>query len=120
MRIRTGEIKFMAVAALNLFILTLVLLFTEPSKVPLALLLLPFICLGLSIYSICSILLTRLIRAERLSPTQRIMPAIVSLIIVIILLLQSVSQFTWKDAAILAMLVAVICFYLWRADFLKK
>lgn len=95
------------------------LMFTDPGKGSLALLLVPFMLLGAFVYHLTYlVIVTTFHKTTKLY--QRVVPITVSFVTVIVLLLQSLNQLGVKDGLILLVLIVVFWLYLWRADFLNK
>lgn len=106
-------------AVLSGVLCVIYLMVTDPGNISLALLLVPFLLLGICIHELAYILLVGLLKRKSLV-FRRIIPLATSSLIVLLLLLQSLNQLTIKDGLILLALLTVFWLYLWRADFLNK
>jgi hypothetical protein len=89
---------------------------TDPQKLPIVLLIVPFGLLFAAIFLAFSLLIRRFIpkmsRAKR-----RLIAACVSGLPTFILILSSVNQLTWRDVALIAFLSIFLLFYASRARF---
>ena len=93
------------------------LLNTDPQKLPLPLLVLPFVWLFSVIF-----ISTLLVLSKRPSVTkkQRVMVAgIVASIPVLLIIFQSIHQLSLKDVLLSVSLVLLAAFYMLRADFIR-
>jgi hypothetical protein len=93
--------------------------FTNPDRVSLAVLLVPFLLLGCLSY-----LLTSLVMGFRGGQTDRkiigkLIPLSVSFLVVALLLLASLGQLTLKDTVLVVGFTLLFMGYVARADFLK-
>ncbi len=93
--------------------------FTNPNSVLLPLLIIPFVLIGIFIFSIVyGVLNVSLKHKDRFS-TQLLSLSIATLA-VLMLLLQSLNQLTWRDGLLTTIFAAMFWVYIWRADFLRK
>lgn len=94
------------------------MLLTDPGKIALPLLIVPFILIGFVCYQVVEA--TLLLRSNRKSPYIRIFPLSIAFLTVCLLLLESLHQLTWKDTALVGGFTMLLWLYVWKADFLKK
>ncbi|HUP26370.1 MAG TPA: hypothetical protein VM124_01845, partial [Candidatus Limnocylindrales bacterium] len=99
--------------------LALLLLFTNPNNVALPVLMAPFILIGLLVYQITELILTRKGSAVR-SYAVRLFAMSIAFLIVALLLLRSLHQLTLKDSLLVCGFTLAFWLYVWRADFLHK
>jgi len=93
--------------------LTVMTLFTDPYKLPLFLLLFPFLLLGLGSF----VFLNELLKTWPISNRKRrVMVAILTSILLLGTLLQSIRQLSVRDILILLALFVGLSFYLRRLD----
>lgn len=98
------------------FLLFLWLSLTDPRKLPIVFLLVPFILLFAAIYLTVNLILRRF--TPRMSVgKRRLAAACVSGLPSFLLLLSSVNQLTWRDVALVAFLSIFLLFYASRARF---
>ncbi len=98
-------------------VLTAFLLLTDPKKVALPLLILPFTLIEFIIYKAAMLAL----KSPRRSPYMtKIISIGLALIMIGILVLSSLGQLTWRDLSLMALFIVLFFLYLGRADFLKK
>lgn len=96
-----------------LILLTVFILMTDPYKLPLPLLLMPFMLLGFGFF----ILMKELINLTPISRRKgKFIAAAVTTIILLGVLLQSIRQLSIKDFLILLVLLAGTTFYMRRID----
>ncbi len=100
-----------------LAILLIFILSTDPHTIALPLIIVPFLLIGLVTYQLVRIILT--LRTPKSSFTYKIVPLMVAFMGVLLLLLASLHQLTWKDTLLLALFGILFWLYIWRADFLK-
>lgn len=93
------------------------MLTTNPDSIPLALLIIPFGLLWLTVYQSIKLLLN-LVTVEQ--SVEKLVSASVASFVVVLLLLQSLDQLTWKDALLTVIFAVLFWLYIWRADFLHK
>lgn len=114
-------------ASLNKLFLTLafiaillaILLYTDPTRIPLPLLVLPFLLVGLIVNGLMGLLLDKL--AIKVKPfVLRFMPISMAFMVVAMLLLRSLHQLTLNDSLLVCGFTAAFWLYVWRADFLRK
>lgn len=111
--------KHGAIAAVSGVLCIVYMMATDPRNISLALLLVPFLLLGVCTYEVTYVLTVGLLK-QRSLVFRRIIPLAASSLIVLLVLLQSLNQLTIKDGVIVSALLAVFWLYLWRADFLNK
>lgn len=105
--------KRIALISLPPLFLGLFVAFTDPYKLPLPLLIIPFVLIGAGSYYAAR----ELLRGTTVSSRKRAMTAgVVTSILLLAVLLQSIRQLSLKDFLIMAMLLAGITFYLRRLD----
>lgn len=93
--------------------LSLIIVFTNPYKLPLLFLVIPFALIGFG----CYLALSGLMRLGSVSARKRkLISAILSTALLLILLMQSIRQLCLKDVLILLALLAGITFYIRRLD----
>lgn len=97
------------------------LFFTNPQKLPISLLILPIVLLFLIIYAIVYLLITKkLKRAKTISKTRIIViSGVCALMPVLLLVLASIRQFTFRDILLAIALLVCVSWYLLKVDFLK-
>lgn len=95
------------------------MLTTDPNKVPLPLLIVPFILLGFILYQIASAVLL-LSKSHRNSYLGKIIALSIASLGVGLLLLQSLNQLTWRDSLLTGVFAILFWIYIWKADFLRK
>ncbi len=101
-----------------LVIIMIFTLLTNPESVPLPLLILPFLLLGFVLYLLAMIVMAVVGKAN--SASARLTSISIASFGVLILLLQSLNQLTWKDGMISIVFAVFFWLYIWRADFLRK
>lgn len=97
----------------------LFMMFTNPGDTSLAMLLVPFFTFGLGVYMVVVGIIPVFLGNIRLR-IRRFIAATTSGTLVLLLLLRSLNQFTFRDAAIILVLVVVMAVYVVRADFLAE
>lgn len=98
-------------------VLLTILLTTDPNKMPLVLIIVPFLLAGLVLYHLTKLLLLHK-RGKSKSFSYNILPLSVAFLGVCLLLLSSLHQLTWKDTLLVAVFTVMLWIYLSRADFL--
>ena len=94
-------------------VLLLFLMFTDPYKLPLALIVVPFVLVAFGLYRAIKAILG----LSPLSSTKvRLISGITTGLVVLLLVFASLHQFSIKDFLILAALLAGLTFYLRRID----
>lgn len=93
--------------------LVLFLLVTDPFKLPLALLTVPFVLFGIGAYQITKLLFSRMPLSAKKT---RFIAVSVTAILLLVLTLQSIRQLSIKDSLILVALLAGVTFYMKRID----
>jgi hypothetical protein len=89
---------------------------TDPRKLPIVLLIVPFVLLFAAVFMTISLILKQFM--PRLSVTKRrIAAGCVSGLPSFLLILSSVNQLTWRDVALVAFLSIILLFYASRARF---
>lgn len=96
-----------------LALLVLFTILTDPYKLPLALLVIPFILVAALVYQTLKLLLRRTPLSSRKA---RLTSVIVTCLVLLLVLLQSIRQLSLKDFLILAALTIGIMFYLRHID----
>ena len=101
----------------SVVLLFLLLILTNPTELPLVLLVMPFALLFVSIYSTTKVILrhTRL-KADRKRTT--IVASAIAALPVLLFVFQSVHQLTIRDILVSIALVGAAVFYISRADFI--
>lgn len=90
---------------------------TDPDKLPLFLLILPFAWIFFVIYMTTQLLVTRSTKAGR--KQARIIASLLSSLIVLLFVFQSIHQLSVKDVLISIAIIGIAAVYLLRADFIK-
>jgi hypothetical protein len=103
--------------ALTAGLLVGLLWFTNPDRLPLYFLILPFVLIGCVVYLLVSIAVT--VTGRRLRGGAKLLPISLAFFVVLTLLLESLHQLTWKDTLIALSFIGLFWLYVWRADFLK-
>jgi hypothetical protein len=89
---------------------------TDPRKLPIVLLIVPFVLLFAAVFMTISLILRRFV--PRMSGSKRrLAAACVSGLPCFLLILSSVNQLTWRDVALVAFLSIFLLFYASRARF---
>lgn len=109
--------KLFVIFGLCLTLLIFILL-TNPDSIALPLLVVPFGLIGLIVYKLSDLILMIIGKTEK--RVKKILSISVSSFVVVILLLQSLNQLTWKDCLITFVFAVFFWLYVWRADFLHK
>lgn len=110
--------KLLLITALT-GVLVLLLMFTDPNRVALPVLIAPFICIGLIIYLIARIILSKN-GALVTNNAARMFAASLAFLGVSLLILRSLHQLTLKDTLLVCGFTLAFWLYIWRADFLHK
>jgi hypothetical protein len=92
---------------------------TNPNKVALPLLIVPFVLLGFVLYQLVSVVLL-FSKVQKNSYLGRIIALSIASLGVGLLLLQSLHQLTWRDSLLTGVFAVLFWLYIWRADFLHK
>ena len=100
-------------------VLVAMLMFTDPNRVALPLLIAPFICIGLLIYQLTRLFLSS-INARVNNNASRMFSISLAFLGVALLLLRSLHQLTLKDTLLVCGFTMAFWLYVWRADFLHK
>lgn len=107
------NIRQLALLCGPLVLLLAIFLFTDPYRLPLVLLVLPFLLFGMG----CFISLKVLLRFTPIAPGRRgVMAGILTAAILLVLLLQSIRQLSVRDLLILLALLSGVTFYVRRID----
>lgn len=89
---------------------------TDPGKLPIILLMVPFVLLFFALWLSVDMILRRFF--VRLTKTKRaVIASCISGVPTFFLILSSVDQLTWRDAVLIVCLVAFVLFYSGRAHF---
>ncbi len=94
-------------------------LVTDPNTVALPLLIVPFMLLGLIFYQLVAAVLI-LGKKQKNSYLSKIIALSIASFGVVLLLLQSLNQLTWRDSLLTGIFAVLFWLYIWRADFLHK
>ena len=106
--------KRVATIIVSLFLFFLFILFTNPQEVSLAIILVPFILLGIVFYNLLTLFIERFFKKRQRAGKLRLFGLIGTLILVNFTLLSSIGQFTPQDT-ILAILITIVGgFYLYK------
>lgn len=100
-------------------LLLLLVLFTDPNRVILPVLIAPFLLIGGIIYQISHLFL-RMKKSLHPSYVDKLLPLSIAGLGVALLLLRSLHQLTLKDSLLVCGFAAIFWLYIWRADFLHK
>jgi hypothetical protein len=114
---RTQLNKIMVILSV-LGVLAVFLALTNPQRIALPLLLVPFLLIGTLVFLIVRLFLP--LQTDKKSLTSRIIPVMLSIFSVIILLLSSLHQLTWRDTLLVTGFGLLFILYISRADFLSK
>jgi hypothetical protein len=104
--------KIVYLCTTPLLLLTFMFL-TDPYKLPLVLIIVPFLLLSVTVYQFASVGLQPLPAG---TTKKRYLSIILSALIVLVVVLQSLHQLSIKDFLILAALLAGIAFYVQKID----
>lgn len=120
MTLSNKKIKIFLLVLLYLS-LPLVIFLTNPNKLPLPLLILPVLLLFFIIYTTIYIILTKRFNKSRLISKTRmiVISGIAAIMPVLLLVLASIRQFTFRDIVLALALVICVSWYLLKVDFLK-
>jgi O-antigen/teichoic acid export membrane protein len=117
-RIRRSAFLTSLLAGLSLFLLCLVfMLFTNPAKVSLVALLIPFVLLGGALFLLINAVILGVFQARASVKARRFWAGVSAFFVVTMLLLQSLNQFTLRDFLILVVLILTLGLYVARTDF---
>jgi hypothetical protein len=117
-RIRKSPfLSSVAVGCAALCVGFLFIILTDPGNISLAALLLPFALLGIAVFALTNALVLGFFHGVVSTKIRRFLSVIASFLVVTMLLLQSLNQFTFRDLLILVVLVATLGIYVARADF---
>lgn len=119
MKIKLNHLNKLFLVAALIAVLLGLLMFTDPNRVPLTVLVAPFICIGLIIYHL-SMLLMGALRSDTSRNAARMFCGSLAFLGVALLLLRSLHQLTLKDAFLVCGFTLAFWLYIWRADFLHK
>ncbi len=100
-------------------VLIALLLFTNPNKVALPILIAPFLLIGFIIFGAIGVILSRRNSSSK-TYAARLFPVSIAFLVVALLLLRSLHQLTLKDSLLVCGFTAAFWLYVWRADFLHK
>lgn len=109
--------KLIAIAALWIS-LPIFILVTNPEKLPLPMLVVPFLLLFAMLYITASVGL-RIIFSTLSNARLRVLSVLIGALPTLLLVLASIRQLTVRDTAIVVGLLVMLVFYLRRVDFLK-
>lgn len=98
-------------------VMLIFMLTTNPDSIPLALLIIPFGLLWLIVFQITKLIL-RIFMVDQ--SIEKLVATSVASFAVLLLLLQSLDQLTWKDALLTVVFAVLFWLYVWRADFLHR
>ncbi|HSX23655.1 MAG TPA: hypothetical protein VLE74_00995 [Candidatus Saccharimonadales bacterium] len=99
--------------------LVLFMLFSDPNKIALPLLIVPFILLGFIVYQMTAAVMA-VKKSLKSTYLIKIIPLSVAFLAVCLLLLESLHQLTWKDSLLACGFTILLWLYVGRADFLYK
>jgi hypothetical protein len=98
--------------------LPVILFATNPQKLPLPLLMLPMVSVFLIFYTTVLLLLRKYSNQIKISKTrQYVLSVFCAIMPVILVVLASIRQFTFKDVILAIGLVALVSLYILKADF---
>lgn len=99
--------------------LALWLFLTDPRKMPIVFLMVPFAMLGAALWLTTDTVIKKFV--PRLKASRRLaIITCVSIVPVFLLVLNSVNQLTWRDVVLVVCLVAFLLFYSGRIHFSKS
>jgi peptidoglycan/LPS O-acetylase OafA/YrhL len=101
-------------------VLLVFILFTDPNKIALPLLIVPFILIGFILYQVSFGLLSLKKSGASSRYSHKIIPLSIAFLGVCLLLLESLHQLTWKDSLLACGFTILLWLYVSRADFLQK
>jgi hypothetical protein len=107
-------LKALASIFIPLVLFILLVVFTDPLKLPLIFLVAPFILLALFVYRLSGFLLRHAGLSVKKS---RFISGVVTGLLLLLMLMQSIRQLTIKDLLILAALLIGVTLYFKRIDF---
>lgn len=105
---------FVSTGLLVLFVMS-----TDPNKISLPFVLIPFLVIGFILYHLTSLLLN-LRKQQKRTFLVKTIPLSISFSGVCLLLLGSLHQLTWKDSLLVCGFTVLFWLYVVRADFLKR
>ncbi len=111
-----GKFKKLIILVLVWVSLLLWLSLTDPRKLPIVLLMVPFVLLFAAIFLTVSLVISRFIPKVS-SVKRRTVASSVAGLPCFLLVLSSVNQLTWRDVALIAFLSIFLLFYASRARF---
>lgn len=115
--IRSKLIKKTGIAIVVVLILGLFISFTNPQDLPIALLIVPFILFFVLVKVVAGLIIGLLfINLSKLKA--RAISNSISLLLLFILVLNSLGQFTWKDLILSGVLSGLLGFYFYKSDLL--
>ena len=110
--------KHLVVTLVGVLFILFLLMFTDPKKMPLVILVMPFLLLFITIYSGTKLLLSQT-RLKVNSRRQTMVASASAALPVLLLLFQSIHQLTLRDVLVAVSLVVLVVFYISRADFIR-
>lgn len=93
---------------------------TDPYKIPLPLIIIPFLLSWFALYEVVLLVMTFRNPSRNISYMTKIIPISVASLGVSLLLLATLHQLTWKDTFLILILALVFWGYIRKADFLRK
>ena len=118
MKLKHAKLNKIIIILLETGVLALFLMFTNPNKVALPFLIVPFLLMGLIVYQIAQLVISLFVTSPT-SVTSRLIPVSIAFVLLVISLLESLHQLTWKDSLLVIAFTMLFWIYLARADFLK-
>ena len=117
MRVMLKQVQKLIILLLIWVSLPIFLLSTNPERLNLIFLIVPYILLFVTLFSIAHMLL-RIFAKEISKVKRRTMSAIFGFLPTLLLLLSSIGQLTVRDTALVLGLLTVVLLYLKRLDFI--
>lgn len=93
---------------------------TNPTQIPLPLIIVPFLLIGLILFQVTQAILTLRKPRQQNHYLIKIAPFSIAMLGVGLLLLATLRQLTWKDTLLVIILAVVFWSYVSKADFLQK
>jgi hypothetical protein len=109
------QVQNTLILALLAISLTVFLLFTNPEKLPLPLLLIPFILLASLLYVLSNFVIS-FIFSDMKQRRVRLISVVVATLPTLLLILASIKQLSVRDTAIIVALLVVLTLYMKRID----
>jgi hypothetical protein len=102
-------------------LLLLLLITTDPFRAPLLIVMIPFVLLFIALFFTINTVLNADILAQRLARQKRLFVAgAAAWLPVMLLILRSINQLTWRDGLILVIFILALLFYVSRTNLTRS